>query len=84
MDDDVGEACIIDHGSLFIKTGFAGEDAPKSVFPAVVGRYRSMGVMVGIRQRDCYCGHEALQRGDALTVRVPIERGIITNWYDMV
>lgn len=31
-------AVIIDNGSGRCKTGIAGEDAPKSVFPAVIGK----------------------------------------------
>ena len=29
---------VIDNGSGMVKAGFAGEDAPRAVFPAVVGR----------------------------------------------
>ena len=31
-------AVVIDNGTDSIKAGFAGEDAPCSVFPSVVGR----------------------------------------------
>ena len=33
--------CILDNGSGMMKAGFAGEDAPQSVFPAAVGRVKS-------------------------------------------
>lgn len=29
---------VVDNGSWFCKAGFAGEDNPKSVFPAMVGK----------------------------------------------
>ena len=29
---------VIDNGSGMVKAGFAGEDAPRAVFPSVVGR----------------------------------------------
>lgn len=31
-------AVVIDNGSGRCKTGIAGEDCPKSVFPAVIGK----------------------------------------------
>jgi actin-related protein len=37
---------VIDNGSALIKAGFAGDDAPRAVFPSVVGRPKHQGVMV--------------------------------------
>ena len=34
-----------------VKAGFAGDDAPRSVFPSIVGRPRHTGVMVGMGQK---------------------------------
>ncbi len=31
-------ALVIDNGSGMCKAGFAGDDAPRSVFPSIVGR----------------------------------------------
>ena len=31
-------AVVIDYGSGMIQAGFAGDDVPRSVFPAVIGR----------------------------------------------
>lgn len=39
-DNDWLEAVVIDNGSGSCQAGFAGEDAPQSVFPSVVGRPR--------------------------------------------
>ena len=36
-----------------------GDDAPRAVFPSIVGRPRHMGVMVGMGQKDSYVGDEA-------------------------
>ena len=36
-DDDVA-ALVIDNGSGMCKAGFAGDDAPRAVFPALTGR----------------------------------------------
>ncbi|EPB79486.1 hypothetical protein ANCCEY_01423 [Ancylostoma ceylanicum] len=42
-----------------IMAGFAGDDAPRAVFPSIVGRPRHQGVMVGMGQKDSYVGDEA-------------------------
>lgn len=34
------EAIVLDNGSGMMKAGVAGDDAPRAVFPAVVGRPR--------------------------------------------
>lgn len=40
MCDDEVAALVIDNGSGMCKAGFAGDDAPRSVFPSLVGRPR--------------------------------------------
>ena len=39
IEEDVA-AIVIDNGSGMCKAGFGGDDAPRSVFPALVGRPR--------------------------------------------
>ena len=68
---------VIDNGSGMCKAGFAGDEAPRSVFPSVVGHPKYSP------QSDTYVGDEACAKAGALLLKYPIERGAVTNWDDM-
>ena len=81
-DDDI-QALVVDNGSGMCKAGFAGDDAPRAVFPSIIGRPRHENVMVGMGQKGTYIGDEAQSRRGILSLKYPIAHGIVTSWDDM-
>ena len=78
IDDDVAPV-VMDMGSLFMKAGFSGQEAPFAVFEAAVGRPRHQGVMVGMGQKDSYVGTEAT--GELHSYLRRILACISLDWY---
>jgi len=73
---------VIDNGSNMIRAGISGEDAPRAVFPAVVGRPK-FSSMQGVAQKSEYIGDEAMSKKNILNLTYPISAGIVESWEDM-
>lgn len=68
---------VIDNGSYRIRAGYGGDDAPRTVFPSIIGKPK---LKVDTK---LYIGDEAESKRGTLQINHPIQHGIITNWDDM-
>ncbi|XP_072170601.1 actin-1-like [Diadema setosum] len=75
---------IVDCSSLTCRAGFAGEDEPRVIFPAVVGRPKTQEASTNSTGlKDVYIGREAEEKKDILDRTWPVENGFVTDWDDM-
>ncbi|KAF0990053.1 hypothetical protein HZS_3734 [Henneguya salminicola] len=74
---------VVDNGSGMCKAGFSGDDLPRIAFPSLVGQPRHKVVMIGVCKKKHYVGDQAQNYRGMLSLRYPIEHGVITNWQDM-
>lgn len=83
-----GDVIVIDNGTGFIKAGWAGEDAPRFVIPAIVcdNHAKAMPATHGGMETDSLeylVGHDALNalhNSASEAVTYPIKRGTVEDW----
>uniref|UniRef100_A0A8C8SNL3 Actin related protein T1 n=1 Tax=Pelusios castaneus TaxID=367368 RepID=A0A8C8SNL3_9SAUR len=76
-------AVIFDNGSGLCKAGLSGEICPRHIVPTVIGHPRTKATVLGVAQKECHVGEEAQHKWDVLSLKYPIEHGIVTSWDDM-
>jgi len=75
--------CVIDNGSGYMKAGFSGEEAPKVMFPTMVGKTKVEGIYVGDEKKESIIGSEAEKKFGILDISYPIQGGVVVNWDEM-
>ena len=73
---------VIDNGTGYMKGGFSGENAPRAVFPTLIGNPKENQLLTDTNIPRII-GQEALEKIGMADVRAPIEKGIIKDWEDM-
>lgn len=73
---------MLDNGSSYIRAGFAGDDAPRAVFPTVVGRPKTGELVKGL-DTEVRVGDEVIFKRNTHKIETPVEFGIVSNWEDM-
>lgn len=77
---------VVDNGTGFVKTGYAGSNFPEFVFPSIVGRpilrVEEKDAAAG-EIKDIMVGTEAAEFRNYLQVTQPMEHGIVKDFTDM-
>ncbi|XP_075056672.1 actin-related protein T3 [Mixophyes fleayi] len=81
--DDFPPAIVIDNGSGLIKVGVSGDKEPRFIYTNIIGRAKARSVMIGGGQKEYFIGEEAQAKRGILSIKYPVEHGVITSWEDM-
>ena len=82
-EDEEPQAIVVDHGSGKVRSGFAGDDAPRVVFQSTVGRSLYQKGMTGLSEQQVFIGDGAMSKSGILDLKYPINHGIVTSWDDL-
>eukprot|EP00668_Euglena_longa_P048304 GGOE01065372.1.p1 GENE.GGOE01065372.1~~GGOE01065372.1.p1 ORF type:complete len:386 (+),score=98.19 GGOE01065372.1:110-1267(+) len=79
----LGSVVVIDSGAHTVKAGYAGEQAPRSVIPCVVGVPRNNGVVLATGDKEFYVGEQAQEKRGMLSMNIPVSCGEVVSWVDI-
>eukprot|EP00756_Hemistasia_phaeocysticola_P010730 Hpha_TRINITY_DN15039_c0_g1::TRINITY_DN15039_c0_g1_i1::g.124855::m.124855/K17260/ACTR2, ARP2; actin-related protein 2 len=75
---------VNDNGTGFVKCGFAGDNFPSRMFPAMVGRpVLRADESAGSEIKEIMMGDECHKHRAMLDVTYPLTNGIVRRWEDM-
>lgn len=80
---DLLKKVVIDNGSGSCKAGFAGEKAPQTVVPTIIGKLKETPTINNNNNNNHqynYVGNDVYMNRELLSIKYPIERGVVTNW----
>uniref|UniRef100_A0A2K5I8W6 Uncharacterized protein n=1 Tax=Colobus angolensis palliatus TaxID=336983 RepID=A0A2K5I8W6_COLAP len=77
MDDDIAPL-VVDNSSGMRKAGFGGHDAPRAVFPSIVGHPRHQGVMPSFLGMES-CGIHETTFNSIMKCDVDIRKDLYAN-----
>jgi actin-related protein len=83
MEEEVKTVVVIDNGSNTIKAGFAGDDAPRKIFPSYVGYTKKSPINLAMDEKAYYVGDDAKERRGRLEMRRPIYDSLVKSWEDI-
>ncbi len=71
---------VVDNGSGTLKAGIAGDEAPRTIIPTVIGKPKNANIMVGMDQKEYFIGKEVEAKKALLNITHPIKQGIVQDW----
>ena len=76
-DEEDPSVIVVDNGTYHVRAGFAGDDAPRSDFPNVVGHSRARGRArpLAAGTTSSYVGEEAVSKQSVLDIVRPLNDG---------
>lgn len=74
------QALVLDIGQGWTRAGFAGDDAPRAMYPTTIGKAKYERSMVGIGSERSPIGDEANSKRGIMVMKTPFEDGIVNNW----
>ena len=83
MSTEESDAVVIDNGTLNIKCGFGGDDAPRGFFRTALGRPKAHVMNVMANNVKLHVGEDAQRRASILDLVNPICDGRVEDWDGM-